>query len=1010
MSHGKGFVGAIPSPEQERVIQTWGQGMAVLAGAGSGKTTTLVTKCARLMERNSKSRFVAVSFTERSAGDLRAKLSETLLETQGPGSLKHHWVMTIHGLCARIIREFPREAGLYGEETVLTEVDAQLLWRRVIEGLWIEELPERVRVSFEQLLDRESRDSLSSLLRRVRDLSSFGILNALSNPALNSTDPTAMALAQVSGYVIEKYERLKRRQGVLDFNDLERGAHLALNFLNVRESYHHRFDLVLVDEFQDTNLIQSQIISRFARDDRSNLCVVGDPKQSIYRFRDADVSVFEDFCSHLPVKQSLTWNFRSRPGIIEFANQVCQKAFSASEMTFEALTPQRVESPEFQPVVRLDVQNPQELGAWIQGEVARGVPLHDMALLVRKVRGNEKWFKALASSGIPIAIGSGGLFWEDSRVRELVAFLKWWDNPGNSLSGGIFLRAPWVGIPDSELDQWILEDPTWIGPFFSSSHSLASCLQPFLNQVVRPGELLMALLINQKVEDELASPLLGLWHRVEELSSRGLDFHAIVMDLCLALDENRREREVPAPRNLGQLSVLTLHGAKGLEFPHVLLIDLAGKTRASDMPLLFWDRTQGAFLGMRDENGDRDRDHSLEIKWRENERKKNLEETKRLFYVALTRARERLVLVCLEQEDRVNPATFVPKKRTAKKEPSPDRVYYEDDWRGWIDSSGIILPSVLPFVQRGAESSSFAGIVAGMVPGMVKEVPTKEVTKEAPSRPIEPVLKPTRTRKWIRARHSVTEWNLLSHCPRAYEWKFIRPVVIQPAVPESAPTDPLSLDLPNLGSATLDSEGEITHLDLGSRVHSCLETRNFDGLHEIEAEVGSARFSAQPIVKWALGSPWMAPSNLEVGRQVWTELNFEVPLGSEVLVGTIDRLVLERNNHLNRYSLIDFKVTERPRSVSSLMGAYRTQMELYGWALCNLDPKVQPHDVEAALVNITANGVQVVRVALGKKDLEGLVQLSSEIVDGARGEPNPGVFCRICDFRSQCPEGNQDGI
>src|SRR3954452_1815177 len=108
-----------------------------MAGAGSGKTTTLVAKCGKLMEMNPKARFAAVSFTERSASDLRAKLSQGLLSSGDPSSrgIHPHWVMTIHGLCGAVIREYPRQAGFDGEESVLAEAEASLLWDRAIEAL-----------------------------------------------------------------------------------------------------------------------------------------------------------------------------------------------------------------------------------------------------------------------------------------------------------------------------------------------------------------------------------------------------------------------------------------------------------------------------------------------------------------------------------------------------------------------------------------------------------------------------------------------------------------------------------------------------------------------------------------------------------------------------------------------------------------------------------------------------------------------------------------------------------
>src|SRR5207245_408548 len=137
----------------------------------------------------------------------------------------------------------------------------------------------------------------------------------------------------------------------------------------------------------------------------------------------------------------------------------------------------------------------------------------------------------------------------------------------------------------------------------------------------------------------------------------------------------RRERDVPPPLNQGQLPILTLHGSKGLEFPHVILVDLGKKPKASDMPLLFWDREKGIRLGGRTEDGDRDSDDPTESRWREDERRKELAESKRLFYVALTRARERLVLVCPKLEE----------KDQAKIK--PESAYTEDHWRAWIECS-----------------------------------------------------------------------------------------------------------------------------------------------------------------------------------------------------------------------------------------------------------------------------------------------------------------------------------
>ncbi len=942
-----------PSPEQQKVIDTWGQGLAVMAGAGSGKTTTLVTKCLELLKRQPDARFAAVSFTERSTSDLRAKLAEKFTQADNPGAIHHHWVMTIHGLCGAVIQEFPREAGLDGEEQVLSESESLLLWESALDSLWLDELPDPVAEALNSLLDRESQQGLSDLLRRVRELMAFGVLDSLKQ----KLDPSSLALAQVSEFVLEKYARIKRRRGALDFNDLEICADRALNSPRVQEIFHRRFHLVLVDEFQDTNPLQARLIWKLAQPSGANLCVVGDPKQSIYRFRDADVTVFEEFCARLPIRQSLTWNFRSRPGIIHFSNEICAPAFEASQMRFEALVPQREVRSNLEPVVKVRVKSPAELAQWILNENQKGVPLDEMALLVRRIRGNEAWFKALSANGIPLAFGSGGLFWDDPRVRELVAFLKWWDHPFNSLSGAIFLRAPWMEISDEVLDRWVKEDATFTSPFFSSHHPIALRLNPWRGSPVRPGELLMSLLLDETRENELWAPLMGLWHRVEEYSAQGLEFHEVVQELSRAVEEKRRDREVPAPRQLGQLSVLTFHGAKGLEFPHVILIDFPLKPRSSDAPLLFWDREDGAFLGGRDEDGNRDRKNPVEVQWRGLEKKKNLAESKRVFYVALTRARERLILACQESEG----------------EGEPDRatLFLEDHWRNWVEYSGVQPPEVL------AVSTS------------IVEVPIEPQTSPSVNTPTPQLLtfNPARVQK-KRARHSVTEWSLLAQCPRAYEWTFIRP---QPVIENPA-----------------EKPGQ-TRQDLGTRVHQCLQYSKFSELRVIEAEVGSDRLNAEALIRWAEKAPSMMPENPVLGREVWKEMAFEVPILNEILVGSLDRLSSETQGNQSQYAIVDFKVGQSPKSPRMIIQSYSTQIQLYALAVKILGSgsERKMDRVQASVVHISPRGVQEVMIPIDLRNCMSLAQsfvsLSAEIISGVQGEARPGGHCNVCRHQKRCP-------
>ncbi len=945
------------SPEQRQVVETWGQGLAVLAGAGSGKTTTLVVKCQELLRRKPDARIAAVSFTEKSASDLREKLSRRL---PGPQPLKGHWVATIHGLCSSVIREFPREAGFDGEESMMSESDSQLVWERALNALWFEELPDTVGPALECLLEREGRSGVEGLLRRTRELRLFGLLDRLKD----SPEPTSRALVTLSEFVFGRYDRFKRRRGSLDFNDLEQGADRALGHAHVREALQKRFDLVLVDEFQDTNPLQAGILWRVARPGGTNLCVVGDPKQSIYRFRDADVSVFEELCSQLPQRISLTWNFRSRPGIIDFSNRVCAPAFEVSKLTYEPLVPKREVHPEgLPPVERLEVSDPIELARAIRGEVERGIPLEQMALVLRKIRGNEHWLKALQAEGIPLAVGSGGLFWEDPRVRELSALIQWWDQPGNALSGAVFLRAPWVAVPDAELDAWVRQDPTLQAPFFASSHPVARLLGSLRGRTLRPAELILRLLDEPGIEAELGAQALGLWHRLEEWSSRGMEFHAVALELQDCLAQGRRERDVPPPKNRGQLLVLTIHGSKGLEFDHVILVDLPPKVpRPGETPLLFWDRSRGAFLGRRTPEGDRDRKDAEELLWREDEKAKALAESKRLFYVALTRARERLWLV-------------YPPTVGEGAELGPE-VLDKDFWRGWIETSGSAPAALLQAPQaRGASpggqalpATAEAGGPGALTPADVGQV------------------------ELFRPRYSVTEWNLLGRCARAYEWTSVRPKLLPPqlASRRSASAQP----------AGLAPDTEVSHQELGTQVHRCLELGDWDGLRGLEQSVGPDRLRAQPLIEWGQSHPLMAPADRSLGRRVWTEFSFEVPVGGESLVGSIDRLVQDGD----RFTLVDFKVTRKAKPAAELIEAYRNQLALYARAVKILAPESQGN-LDILLVNITPGAVQCVPVEVSDSAIpDELARQAARIVSGHAGVPSPGSLCGVCDFRSSCPE------
>lgn len=944
------------TPQQEEFLSIWGEGVAVLAGAGSGKSTALVEKCLRLLAKNPEARFCAVSFTEKSSLDLERKLALGL-DLSLSELKRRHAVGTIHQLCLRVALEHPRSAGLEGEERVLDDSERAGLWEKALESLWSGALPEAPRAALERVSERESADSLIAAIERVRTLRAFRI------ESKEEGDGFTKDLLLLSDLVLDRYARLKRARSAIDYDDMEKAALQALEDPRVRALVHRRYDLVLVDEAQDTNPLQAQILEKFAKPGFSNLVWVGDPKQSIYGFRDADVRLFEEIAERMPKRVSFTRNFRSRPGILDFVNEVSGPLFEAHGLRYEKLEAVREASESTLPVEGWRIREPKDLARVIGDATARGVRLGEMALLLRKIRGNEKWLKALEEEGVKLAISGGGPFWEDPRVRELVALLRAWISPAYGLSAAVWLRAPWVGVADLELDAWAREEgATLLGKFLATDHPLARILTPLRSRVLRPGELLLALLEEESLEAELGIQALGLWHRAEALSSEGLSFAEITKRFTRMIEVGKKEAEVPPPHASGVLPVYTIHSSKGLEFEHVLLLDFQGKSRTPNMPLVFFDRDRGIYVSARDENGERDKKHPVEAGWRKYVVEKELRESLRVFYVALTRAKERLLLAIVEkEEEKAPPAKGLP--------PLHERL----DWRAWV-------------LENARASSMIEWRELPSAPP-AKKIPEAPQAKRVPtdSRAIEEMDRGPELQHatLVRSRIGVTELTRLSLCARQVEWSVYRPRV----TPLSVRIDP-------------DEQRK-----LGTEVHRALETIDEAALKGLESKWGPEKLLAEPLLKWVRESPSMDPKH-----PLESELSFEVRLGDEILIGAMDRVV-EREGF---FEILDFKILSYEKADLALLESYQDAMRLYAWALEKIEPRAEGK-VRARLIAISPETVREIDVPLlSEKEMtrriRALLTESRSLANGALGIPRPGKHCRHCPFREGPCEAAQQAI
>ncbi len=941
--------------KQKQIIETFGFGQSVIAGAGCGKTTTLVAKCLALLKNKSTARFCAVSFTEKSVRDLKESLAKGFQTARLDPS---HWVKTIHGLCSTIIQEFPVSAGLQGGERILLEDEAKRLWIRSVNILWSSNENAEISEAVDRLLQTYSRKQLETLFAKLRTLMSFGVDRFIK--------PEMTDLWLVFQSIYHRYQHSKDRDGALDFNDLELFALKALKDPSVRTYYQSRFDLVLVDEFQDTNPIQGEILELFVKPDFSNLCIVGDPKQSIYRFRDADVSVFQDLTLKLPKKHLLDTNYRSRPGIIDFVNQVCKPTFEASEIPYEPLEAGRDEdAPAQTRVSRLEIDSEDDLAAFLKSEQHRGVDLSEYVILARSVRKDKtaKFLRALDTAKIPFLLGSGGRFYSDVRVQELISFLRGWISPKNTLSQVAALRAPWIGLTDAELLQiQETEKDVYFETFFKTSpHSVAIALRDdylSFDRVtrLRPGEVLEKLIKIDQFDESFYLPLVTLWHKAEELSGQGRRFEEVVQYFSEAMETEKIEKEIPAPAERGMVRLLTVHSSKGLQFPRVILLDFDGEYKSPAMnDDLIWDRKRGVHLFNRDEDGKRDSDDVQNVVWTKIEKQAQVAESKRVFYVALTRAQEELILVWKKEIKR------------SKASEAPDfNPHLSDNWRAWTEAS--LIPEQKIFNRTEVSSDP--------------EVTRFEVYQAKNFQNFDP--------ESFRPRHSPSEWLILNQCERRYRKKY--GMVLDETEEKSRVVYLTDLETEKDEEVTAP-RSEIA--EKGERIHSLIEHENW---HDLQAEFQNSETGSKIV------ESLQKVLSRDLNWKIYRELGFEAPLGAyEALVGMMDRL--EVNETEKTIRIVDYKFTAKPKSKEALLLNYELQLKLYLWAATKLIDFI-PEKLEAELIHFTVNSVEMIEVDPSRLSLPAIEKEVFGLFEKARGvgsNATLGDYCRYCEVSSDCP-------
>ncbi|MDE3126500.1 MAG: UvrD-helicase domain-containing protein [Gemmatimonadota bacterium] len=628
--------------QREAVLHHEGP-LLVLAGAGSGKTRVLTRRVARLIQAHGvrPEQILAVTFTNKAAGEMRERIA-ALLEHEPAGM----WAGTFHSIGARLLRRAAPLVGRTASYTIYDEDDAEAAIRRLME---------RLDVDPKQFALRAVRGAISDAK------------NALVSPeeyAALARDPFARAVAGVYA----EYEPALRRANAVDFDDLLLlPVRLLERHADELERLRRRFRYLLVDEYQDTNRAQYRLVQLLAQG-HGNVCVVGDDDQSIYGWRGADIRNILDFEKDFPSAfvVRLEENYRSTPQILELANVVI--AANADRMG-KTLRATHAPGERVSAVRALDERDEAD---WMVDELRRqrtaaGWQLRDFAVLYRTNAQSRALEEALRRHAMPYRLVGAVRFYDRREIRDLLGYLKLIANPADDEAFRRAVAVPRRGIGDASVDL-LAERARAAGiPLLEAAtrDELLDGIRPATRTALAGFAALIATFRDRAREaavDELLGALVAEIRYAEHLGAEGEALARDRLDNVRELIAGASETVEDVEGEVGltpldlflqratlvadvdklaadadAITLMTLHNAKGLEFPVVFITGLEDGlfplARAYDDPPM-------------------------------------LEEERRLFYVGITRAERRLYL--LHAESRRRNGEFLPSRPSSFLAAIPD--------------------------------------------------------------------------------------------------------------------------------------------------------------------------------------------------------------------------------------------------------------------------------------------------------------------------------------------------
>ncbi len=559
----------LTEPQRAAVLQRGGP-LLVVAGAGSGKTRVLTRRIAHLLATGDARAWevMAITFTNKAADEMRRRVADLV----GPEA-RDMWVSTFHSACLRMLRAHADVLGYERGFTIYDAGDAQNLVERIMNEL---------NLDTKRLSPRSVTAAISAAKNEMMDAARF--------ESFHSGDPSRKRIAEIFAL----YEKRLRAANAMDFDDLLVNAVAMLRAdADVLESYQRRFRYLLVDEFQDTNGVQNELVMMLAAQHR-NLCVVGDSDQSIYRFRAADVRNILQFEERFPDASVivLEQNFRSTQTILDAANAVIAR--NNRRRAKNLFT----EGDQGEKIRLYRAGDEYDEGRWVASELRRfaseyGLTWNQMAVFYRTNAQSRILEEEMLRAGIAYRVISGMRFYDRKEVKNVLAYARLIVNPRDEASARRVINEPKRGVGDSaqaKLGAYAAENGLSFAE--AADHAAAAGLTGralngatkfsmmldelrALSNDLSPREMIEAIVresgMGDALREENTDEAYSRLENLGELASAAAQYETLldfVERMALVADSDQLDA------GAGAVSLMTLHVAKGLEFPAVIITGL----------------------------------------------------------------------------------------------------------------------------------------------------------------------------------------------------------------------------------------------------------------------------------------------------------------------------------------------------------------------------------------------------------------------------------------------------